>query len=96
MRRAARVDVNQPEIVEALRAVGAHVLHTHQLKNAFDLLIGFRGQLYIIEVKDGSKPPSKRRLTDGELQCKEDFERVGVPYHVAESVGDALEIIGAI
>jgi hypothetical protein len=94
--RRARVDTNQPEIVEALRAVGAHVLHTHQLKNAFDILVGFRGQLYIMEIKDGAKPPSRHKLTEGEQQCQADFAAVGVPYYVVLSVEDALCVIGAI
>jgi hypothetical protein len=96
VRRAARVDANQPEIVEALRAVGAHVLHTHQLKNAFDILVGFRGQLYIMEIKDGNKPPSRHKLTDGEEQCADGFAAVGVDYYVVLSVEDALRVIGAI
>ena len=95
MRRNARVDTNQPEIVEALRQVGAHVLHTYQLKNAFDILVGFRGQLYIMEIKDGNKPPSRHKLTKGELKCKAGFEAVDVTYHVVLSVEDALRVIGA-
>jgi len=35
MRTAAKVDANQPAIVKALRAIGATVLHLHQLKNCF-------------------------------------------------------------
>ena len=31
-----------------------------------DLLIGFRTQNYLVEVKDGSKPPSRQRLTHDE------------------------------
>lgn len=95
MRRAAKVDSNQTEIVNALRGVGATVLLTHQLKNAFDLLVGYRGQLFIVEVKDGKKVPSKRKLTDGETGCKADFERVGVAYHIVESTEQALKLIGA-
>ena len=76
-----------------LRKLGAVVLITSQLKNAFDLLVGYNGQLYIVEVKDGKKPPSARKLTTGELQCKERFESVGVKYHVVNSVEEAIELI---
>jgi hypothetical protein len=93
MRRAARTDNNQKEIVEALRKIGCCVLPTHQLKNAFDLLVGFRGRLYIMEIKDGSKPPSARVLTDGEIECKKKFESVGVNYHVINSVDEAIELV---
>lgn len=93
MRRAAKVDSNQKEIVAALRKRGAVVLITSQLKNAFDLLVGYNGSLYIVEVKDGAKPKSQRKLTEGELKCKKAFESVGVTYHVIESVEDAIELI---
>lgn len=93
MRRSARVDANQTEIVTALRRVGATVQITSQLKNAFDLLVGYNGKLFIVEVKDGNKPKSARKLTSGELKCKESFERVGVSYHIVKSVEDALNLI---
>ena len=62
MRRAPRRDDNEPAIIEALRGVGASVT---QLDGAGvpDLVVGWRGKTYLIEVKDGSKAPSKRRLT---------------------------------
>jgi hypothetical protein len=64
---AARVDANQPAIVEALRAIGASVLHLHTLgQGAPDILVGYRGRNYLMEIKDGNKPPSRRRLTDDE------------------------------
>jgi len=93
MIRAAKVDSNQPEIVKALRKIGATVLITSQLKNAFDILVGYRGKLFIIEIKDGTLPPSKRKLSPGENKCKKNFGRVGVTYHIANSVDEALNII---
>lgn len=93
MRRAAKVDANQSEIVAALRKRGAAVLIVSQLKNAFDILVGFNGRLFIMEIKDGNKPPSAQRLTDGELKSKALFESVGVKYHVINSVESALETI---
>lgn len=93
MRRAAKTDSNQLEIVKALRNIGAFVLVTSQLKNAFDVLVGYRGKLFIIEIKDGNKPPSQRKLTEGELKCKQGFESVSVPYHVVNSVDEAIELI---
>lgn len=93
MRRAAKTDNNQSEIVKALRQCGAFVLITSQLKNAFDILVGYRGKLFIIEIKDGNKPPSQRKLTEGELICKQGFESVGINYHVITSVDEAIELI---
>jgi len=93
MRRACKIDRNQTEIVKALRKAGAFVLITSQLKNSFDILAGFRGKLYAVEIKDGELPASKRKLTPGELKCKEGLESVGVTYHVINSVEEALEMI---
>lgn len=69
MRRAARTDGNQIAVVDALRHAGATV----QILAAVgagcpDLLVGYRGQNYLLEVKDGRKPPSKRRLTMDEAR----------------------------
>lgn len=93
MRTIAKADRNQPDIVKALRSMGAVVKHTHQLKNLFDILVFFRGQTYCVEIKDGLKPPSGQKLKDGELQCKLDLESVGVTYWVINSVEQALQMI---
>lgn len=52
MRRRSRPDLNQAEIVEELRAISAGVLHIHTIGGgAPDLVIGFRGANYLIELK---------------------------------------------
>ena len=91
MRRAARIDSNQNEIVDALRRCGASVLITSQLKNCFDILVGYKGVNYIIEIKDGSKPPSQRKLTTGEKRFRDEWK--GGKYYVVESVEEAINLI---
>lgn len=93
-RRAARQDDNHNEIRTAFRAFGAVVIDTFQLPNTFDMLVAFRGKLYPVEVKDGSKPPSRRKLTSGEQECKQLLASAGVEYHVIESVDDAAKMLG--
>lgn len=93
MRTAARVDANQAEIVRALRAIGASVLYVHQLKNCFDLLIGYRGRDFKFEIKDPAQPESKRQLTPGEAEFREKWR--GSPYHIVETVDEAICIITA-
>ena len=88
MRRNAKVDINQPKIVKQIRALGGYVLHTHQLKNAFDILVGYKGSLYIIEIKNDAKG----KLTKGELSCKEGFNSVGVDYHVIYNIEQFIEL----
>lgn len=64
-RRAAKVDVNQPAIVKGLRAIpGVSVKPLSAVGDGCpDLLVGFRGRNFLLEVKDPEKPPSKRELT---------------------------------
>jgi Holliday junction resolvase len=67
LRVRARKDSNHKEIVDALRDMGISVLDTSQLGNgAPDIVIGFRGKSILIEIKDGNKPPSQRKLTKDE------------------------------
>lgn len=69
MRRAAKTDRNQGEIVKALRGVGATVQPLHAVgQGCPDLLVGWRGINILIEVKDWNQPPSKRVLTDDQVE----------------------------
>lgn len=101
MKRAAKVDANQPEIVKALQMVGAHVEILSQVKNLFDILVGFRGQLHIMEVKNPKYLPKEydrdrleKSLSDGERKCMKKFLAVGVPYHIVTNINEAFKIIG--
>lgn len=89
MRRAAAADSNQPEIVAALRKAGALVHPMHAVGGGFpDLLVCFRGKLLLIEVKDGAKPPSKRKLTPDQVE----FHRLW-PVTVVKNVDEAIAVI---
>lgn len=55
----ARCDVNQPEIVAALRAIGAYVKPVHTTKEFADLIVVLRGVVFIIEIK---YPDGKHRF----------------------------------
>jgi hypothetical protein len=56
MRRAARVDQNQAQVVSALRAAGAYVWI---IGLPVDLLVGYKGHSFLVEIKDGPR----KRLT---------------------------------
>ena len=66
MRRAAKVDDNHKSIVQTFRACGWEVLDISQLKNCCDLFVSKAGHTIAIEIKDGSKSPSRWKLTEGE------------------------------
>ena len=69
MRRAAKVDRNQSEIVDALRKIGATVQPLHSVgQGCPDLLVGYRRTNYLIEIKDGLAPPSARKLTPDQIE----------------------------
>lgn len=63
MRRAAKVDANQHEIVKALRAAGATVQSLAAIgAGCPDILIGYANKTALVEIKDGSKVPSAQKL----------------------------------
>lgn len=62
MRRAARTDTNQSEIVAAYRQLGASVQHLHTIgQGCPDLLVGISGLNILVEVKS-----AKGKLTGDE------------------------------
>lgn len=63
MRRAARIDENQPAIVQALRNVGAEVTPLHMVGNGVsDILVSFRQQWWVMEIKNPAKPKADQQL----------------------------------
>jgi len=67
-RKAARVDANQADIIKAARRLGATVTDTSRVGQGFpDIVVGIFGINLLIEIKDGDKPPSKRKLTDDQV-----------------------------
>ena len=89
MNYAKRTDANQRQIVDALRGVGAWVYVAHQ---PFDLLVGFRGVLNLLEVKtDKGKLNKKQKAMIEEMKL-----RSGCYALVVRSVDEALGAIGAV
>ena len=61
MRRRAATDKNQASIVESLRRIGATVVSLHAVGNGCpDLVVGYRGKNFLMEVKNGSKLREKQ------------------------------------
>ena len=58
MRRAARADTNQPDIVKALRRGGATIWHTHTIgRGGPDIVIGYCGVNVLAEIKRDEREP---------------------------------------
>ena len=92
MRRAAKVDANQGIIVSAFRAMGCPVLDLHRVgEDVPDLLVRIAGQNHFIEVKDGSLPPSARRLSEGQRAFANIWATV-----VIESADQAIAMVNRL
>ena len=91
MRRANRVDANQDQIVETLRACGAYVRVVTMGDGIPDLLVGYNGYTLLLEVKDGNKPPSARELTPAEAKFFREW--TGGMIAVVKNIEEALDIL---
>ena len=88
---ARRIDENQNEIVIALRKCGAYVRIISQGDGIPDLLVGYRGYTILMEVKDGDKPQSARRLTEAEEKFFMEWK--GGMLCIVEGVEQALDVL---
>lgn len=84
MRKAAKIDVNQPAIVKALRAIGAHVYY---IKEPVDLMVGFANRTVALEVKN---PKEGWRLTK---QQKDFFAIYSGEAYIVETVAEAIQAV---
>ena len=90
MRRAARRDAGEDQVVLALQACGAYVKKVND-GGTFDLLVWYRGHTLLLEVKDGRKPPSAQALTPAEEKFHKEWP--GDNLHIVNSVESALAIL---
>lgn len=83
-----RKDDNQKEIEQALLQIGASVQSLHVVGSGCpDILCGYRGVNFALEVKDGNKPPSARQLTDDERDWHETWKgAVFIVYSALDAV----------
>ena len=91
MRRAARTDANQQEVIDAMRKCGASVQDLSAVgKGVPDLLVGLGGKNVLVEVKDGSKIPSKQKLTKDQEQWHSKWKGV---IHIVRTVDEAIDLV---
>jgi hypothetical protein len=93
--RAAKIDANQEAVVTALRTAGATVQSLASVgKGVPDLLVGYKGQTLLMEIKDGFKAPSARLLNKDQLRWHGNWK--GGALAVVDSPDAALRMIGVI
>ena len=89
MSRAKKVDANQGEIVSLLRQLGAKVCITSAVGGGFpDLVVQHRGRTMLVEIKDGSLPPSRRQLTKDQQVFHSIFD-----CEIVESEEDVMRLL---
>lgn len=86
-----KADNNQPDLVRYLRSLGATFQHTHQVAGALDGIVGYAGIDQRVEIKDPSKAPSARKLTEKEQETFDEWK--GRKPIILETYQDCLELI---
>ena len=85
MRRAAKRDIAEPEIVRVLVQCGFSV---YRLNQPVDLLVGFRGRNFLVEVKTGNKGYGKS-LNDNQRDFNDGWR--GAKVVTLHSAQDAMD-----
>lgn len=84
-----RVDSNHAEIIDMFRQLGYSARSTAIIGKGFpDAALGKFGFNFLIEIKDGAKPPSARKLSDDEDLFWKDWRG---NIYLIESLEDVLE-----
>ena len=86
-RYAARADSTQPAIVDALRAVGATVLH---IREPFDILVRYRNRLYMMDCKTPKSKAGAIRKKPSQVKLEAD----GWPLLYPRSPEEAVRMLG--
>ena len=91
VRQRPNRDANHNEIVDIFENLGGTWLDTSGVGGALDGLLGVSGIDQRVEIKDGSKFPSRRRLTkDEETEIQGWRGRSPV---IIETVEDAIQLV---
>jgi hypothetical protein len=90
--RAKKIDSNQPRIVEQLRDLYVSVQILSGVgDDCPDLLLGFRGNNFLIELKDPSRKPCERKLRPGQQKF---FDSWRGQVNKCETLEEILIVIG--
>lgn len=86
-----RSDNNQAYIISQLRQRCISVAVLSQAGEGFpDIIAGWKGVNYMLEIKDGTKPPSKQKLTPKQVEFHASWKG---QVNKINSIEQALEVI---
>ncbi len=89
--RARRVDANHAELTKAFRQMGCTVCDLSRVgQGCPDLLVARSGETILVEIKDGSKPPSARNLTTDEFDFHQTWKGVVI---IVKNLDEAVEAV---
>ena len=85
-----KVDANQSEIVDALRSIGCLITDMSAVGRGFpDLLISFRGRLFLLEIKN---PKAHGKLNKLQQEWHANWQGQAAVVH---SIEEALQVVTA-
>ncbi|MEE8386151.1 MAG: hypothetical protein V3S01_09555 [Dehalococcoidia bacterium] len=90
MRRAAKRDANERDIITFLEAIPGVTVQPLSERGVPDLLVGVGGVNLLMEVKDGGKPPSARKLTPDQVTWHASWRG---QVHVVKNEDEALALV---
>jgi len=90
--KGRRIDNNQNDLVRQIRSIPkTTVAITSGVGAGFpDIVVGYRGKNYLLEIKDPRRKPSERRLTPDEQDFVSDW--CG-QVDVVETIDDVIKVI---
>jgi len=89
-----RVDSNHAQIVRALRQLGVMVQSLAEVGNGVpDLLCGISGIFFAVEIKDGKRPASERKLTAEQERWHAAAASKRLPVFIVASVDDVADVV---
>lgn len=96
-RYARRTDANHAQFLQALRQLGiVHVDLSRVGGGCPDIMVlDRRGTWQVIEVKDGNKSPSRRKLTVAQELFHDDVKAQGGKVYVMSSIDELFAMFGA-
>lgn len=92
--RFSSKDNNHDEIAHALQDIGAAVMDTSSLGDGFpDIIVGFRGEVYLIEIKNDKTAYGKKGLNKKQVE----FHAKWAGYvHIVRSIDEAYRLVGVL
>tara|TARA_R110000824_G_scaffold18243_10_gene72642 strand:+ start:6228 stop:6551 length:324 start_codon:yes stop_codon:yes gene_type:complete len=93
-RVAAKTDANAKDIDRVLKKLGATIAKTDSVGSGFpDRVVGVNGRNFLLEYKDGAKPPSKRKLNAYQIRWHQSWSG---QVAIVTSPEEAVEVVFGI